>query len=280
MKKTKILNSSLLLLLVMLLLTACYEPQEGCLDVTATNFEADADDECPDCCQYPFLKLMLTHTMGDTSLTLGGIYQNPTDSNQYFKVINARFYLSALQLVRADGSQKGVNDKISLTVLDDQGIDETISVEDNFNLISRTSFNLTVGDFRAPANYDSLRFYVGIPQPANSADPSLVTTDHPLQADATLHSTRTEGYVFMDLQVTRDSLPVTDTLSLKIQGDQNLIAVALENIQTVNPGFDAEITLNVDYLEWFRGINFAVDTEAEMINKIVNNAANAFSVDQ
>ncbi len=280
MKKIKILNSFSLLLLVIVLLTACYEPQEGCLDVTATNFEADADDECPDCCQYPFLKLMLTHTMGDTSLTLGGIYQNPMDPDQYFKLINARFYLSDLKLVRSDGTLRGVNDQISLTVLDDQGIDETISVEDNFNLISRTSFNLTLGDFRAPANYDSLKFYVGIPQPANSADPSLVTTDHPLQADASLHSTRTEGYVFMDLLLTRDSLPVTDTLSLKIQGDQNLIGVALENVQTVNPGFDAEISLTIDYLEWFRGINFAVDTEAEMIDKIVNNAANAFSINQ
>ena len=46
-------------------LSACYEPEEGCLDVAAKNFQVDADLNCPDdCCEYPNLKLLLSHRVG------------------------------------------------------------------------------------------------------------------------------------------------------------------------------------------------------------------------
>ena len=51
------LRIGLLSILMAVLLSACYEPTEGCLDVRATNFDLDADEGCADCCTYPELSL-------------------------------------------------------------------------------------------------------------------------------------------------------------------------------------------------------------------------------
>ena len=48
-----------LCLYVVLSLTACFEPQEGCTDIAATNFDASADENCTDCCTYPKLQLLM-----------------------------------------------------------------------------------------------------------------------------------------------------------------------------------------------------------------------------
>ena len=48
------------ILLYLLSLTSCFEPQEGCLDISAVNFDASADKDCDKsgcACIYPKLQV-------------------------------------------------------------------------------------------------------------------------------------------------------------------------------------------------------------------------------
>lgn len=47
----------------------CYQPIEGCLDTRATNFNAQADDDCPNCCTYPSMTFRSRYSLKDTNWT-------------------------------------------------------------------------------------------------------------------------------------------------------------------------------------------------------------------
>ncbi|MFK7937729.1 MAG: hypothetical protein AB8G22_29700, partial [Saprospiraceae bacterium] len=51
---------------------SCGEPKVGCLDIAATNFGADSDDPCEDCCTFPNLKIQFIHriSQGDTLIPI------------------------------------------------------------------------------------------------------------------------------------------------------------------------------------------------------------------
>ncbi|MEL6864529.1 MAG: MbnP family protein [Bacteroidota bacterium] len=269
--------SSYLFLLLLLLsgLPACFESEEGCLDIAATNFDASADDPCPDCCTYPSLQLSINHQMGDTVLRFGDPYV--TDGNELFRVARIRFYLSELELWQ-DGQYLGVSD--TLVIDTDNGPDTTmLTISDNFALINRNQFNYTFGNVSFNGTFDSLRFKVGLDAQVNGADPVSIPSGHPLEVSTdSMYFNVDSGYVFNQIWLQKDTTANTDTTYLSIGLNERLVEVALPIDVSFSPGFDVDIAIDIDYLTWFTGINFVDDSDDDLVTKIVSNTAQAFSL--
>ena len=273
-----------------LLLPACYEPKEGCLDAQATNFELDADEACPNCCEYPSLQLALRHRIvlfgqEEDRFSTDSIYYD--GSGQPFRFNNIRFYLSNLRLVRSDGSEAMVSDTIELDLYAPSGAPRKATAEDNF-LLANPLFEqtYTIGAFReSGSNFEKIRFAVGIEGIANEAIPDSLPDDYPLgriEQALDLHFNQDSGYVFSHIELFRDTT-AADTIPvvLRIGTMPYLRVVELllpSGGYTPSDGFNTLVTLRVNYVEWFQSLNIRQDTPAQMIEKIVQNLANSFSV--
>ncbi|MFM9946750.1 MAG: MbnP family protein [Saprospiraceae bacterium] len=294
MKKRSRKNLNGLLLSLMLcctlLLPACYEPKEGCLDAQATNFELDADEACPDCCEYPSLQLALRHRIvlfgqEDDRFSTDSVYYD--GSGQPFRFKNIRFYLSNVRLVRSDGSVAMVSDTIELNLYDPSGAPRKATVEDNF-LLANPLFEqtYTIGAFReSGSSFEKIRFAIGVEGIANEAIPDSLPDDYPLgriEETLDLHFNQDSGYVFSHIELFRDTT-AADTIPvvLRIGTLPYLRTVELSFPSggfTPTDGFNTLVTLQVNYVERFQSLNIRQDTPAQMIEKIVQNLANSFSV--
>lgn len=263
---------------------SCYEPQEGCLDVRATNFNLRADKPCLDCCEFPQLRVSWQHIVAlpDTIYNLAyrdSIYFD--GSGNPFTVNNIQFYLSEFHLVRADGTEEGVNNEVSFRIPRSTGDTLSETREDNFSLVN-PGFpqTLNIGNFEATGSFSQVRFLLGIDVPTNQAEPSSFPEDHPLSLD-NLHWNLDSGYIFNQIQLFRGITEADTTLTfINIGLSDRLVEVTLDipNGFTLSEGFDVIITLQIDYNHWFRAINdVRLDLEEDMLTNIVRELSQSFS---
>ena len=271
--------------LALLLFTcwACYEDQEGCLDVAATNFFAEADDPCPDCCTYPSLAIDIRHrvVLADTFFNLVYVDSIYTDDfGNPFRINNIQFYLSNFRLLRASNTEVGVADSLNIAVLQSGGDTLMQNVEDNFALINRSNFNAyTLGTFLEAGNFAGIRLAMGVEGAANNADPNLISNSHPLSIEEDMYFNPDSGYVFNRIEFFRDTT-AADTIPtvINIGLEQNLRSLVLLGEFNLLEGFNTTLTLQIDYLTWFRGVDIKNDSEEIISSKIVDNITQAISL--
>lgn len=274
-------------LLLALGLSACYEPREGCLDVGAANFDLDSDKACTGCCIYPSLKLNLQHRMvyGDTSFALRYLDSIYFDEGGHpFRLSSIRFYLSNLRLVRADGSEAGIEETVPVTVVLPDNSTETITVENNFLLVNAGfAPSLTVGTFKQSGAFTKIKFTIGIEGQVNRADPGKFPDNHPLSPqDDPMHWSIDSGYVFNQFRFFRDTTAadtIPATVEIGMPAQLRTIELDIPAGYAVTDGFSTSVTLLIDYRKWLAGVNnIKTATLAELAEKIVNNMPQSFSV--
>ena len=260
-----------LLLLGLVILPACLQKEEACLDNRATNYDASADQACEDCCNFPSLRLEVLHRIRDTVLLNGGIYPHASPRTDSFQVNQIVFYLSELHLEWTARSEGVIN-----TVVVDLQDGSTQTLEDNFNLVSRDNgFDYTVGDYLATGSFDRISFYVGLTEIPNQAIPGSLPDGHPL-ADS-MYLNDQSGYIFSRISLVPDLIS-GDTVIYEISPSE-AIKVELDFPLEIELSFDVTIPLKIDYWEWLKGIDF--DAEPEVIeDSIVSNMAKAFSISE
>jgi hypothetical protein len=264
------------LLLCLLCLFSCKEEEEGCTDITATNWEADKDKSCEDCCTYPKLNLIVEHAYGDTTLfKLREPYTD--DSGNVYKVLSIRYYISDFAL-KANGQDYRVSDSIRVSVV----VGDTSSfkkIRNDIILVSSGKTNYPVGTLRPNGEwFDSLSLYIGVAPPFDQVLPASVPNNHPLAPMAdSMYWDQQRGYIFQRLLVIPDTM-LRDTMLLEIGGADVLKAITLPYGKIAKPGLNVDIRLKVDYQIWFKGINFATDTPEIIKEKIVSNIAESFSI--
>jgi hypothetical protein len=272
------------LLALLFFAQACYEPQSGCLDVNAVNYDFSADENDAAECIYPELRLRFDHvySYADTTVSL-----RPRDTfyldeaGNPFRLNRFEFLLSDVRLELADGSTVEVEDEITIFLeMDDGRVVET-SVTDNFAFGTiNSSSSLTIGTARESATVAGLQFFVGVAGQANQAVPDSFPITHPLGlSDSLIYFNRDSGYVFQLIELFRDTA-ATDTIPelLRIGTNDNITFIDLPVGAEKSPGFHFQLTLQIDYRKWLEGINVATDSEAVLAQKIVSNTAEAFSL--
>jgi len=248
--------------------SSCLLREEGCRDVSATNFEADAEDDCENCCIFPNISFQIDHTVGDTSLTYGDTIEF---DNKLFAILEATFYINGFSLTGVDSSIT-IFDEITLT---DRSGNDNVTIND-IELISRdiASFSYEIGSFRDQGPFDMLNFQVGLTPIQAATNPESVPDDHPLAPENGRFALPDSTFLFSILRI--DDLMNNDTIEYNIN---TVVNISLPYSVTINSGFDLDIPVTVDYLKWIEGINFADDPL--IVNQImVGNLPNAFTISE
>lgn len=255
------------LVLIGVLLVGCYENQEGCLDLYASNFDVDADDDCcpdPDncCCEYPELQLTIAHQLDSTSLQLGQIYE--TASGQTYILTELSFLLSDFAL-HSDTSWTGIRDTI---VLEDQ------LRPDDATEISRNSFRFTVGSFLPPGNFDQIRFLCGLTAVEANTSPSQFEAGHVLSDNSDLWDA-SDGYQMFRVGMIPDTSTM-DTIHLQFPAFPAIpFTLPIDEEKTI--GSDLNVSISINYNLWFDALNPETDLISEMEAKIANGIKSSLS---
>jgi len=259
-------TTSLLLLTLALSIPACLPKEDGCRDVFATNFAADADTDCEDCCNYPDLTFEIDHAVGDEGLS----YNDTLDfDNKTFQITQTAFYIYDVFLNNATEELR-ITDQRTFT--DRSG--NSVVLTDDVTLISRDiqSFSYDIGNFQGQGTYDQLNFTVGLSTTLSANAPATLPTTHPLSSNRGLFTIPDSNYVFTRLGVI--NLPIEDTIRYDLMTPLN---ITLSYPVTIDRGSDLVIPIKIDYQKWLEGINFAADM-AITRQIIADNIQNAFSI--
>jgi hypothetical protein len=262
------------------LAAGCYQPKEGCLDIGAVNYDVSADDPCPDCCKYPQLSITFQHQvlLPDTTLTFkyNTSYPTPFDGSHYFSIERSRFFVSNFRLVNDKGAAFGSSDSIQL----EAPAGTALTVENNFAKVDRDIFQPNViGKFLAQGNFNQLRFTVGLESPLQQTNPETIPGNHALSTTSdTIMYKKGTGYIPNLLVLNRDTLPDTTPWTLWLT-DPKEISLDLPKPFQLDRGFNVKITLRINYLGWFEGIDFQNDSPLTIQQKITSNLPYTFFVE-
>jgi len=261
---------------------SCFTDVEGCLDLAATNFDVSADKACKDCCEFPTLTLAFQHRgipsyNPDTSFSFK--YDTPysvfPDTSRKFSVQRIRFFISNFKLVNENGQEVGVMDSLEL----EAPAGTTLKVEDNFAKVDRDIFQANkIGTFVTQGLFRKIRFTLGLAPELLQTAPESVPAGHPLNVDQdSLNFEEGTGYIPLLIQLKKDIFPGTLLTKFKIM-EPIQIELKLLGPFEVKEGFSLTVSLQINYLAWFAGVDFANDADAEIENKIVQNLASSFSL--
>lgn len=257
-----------------LLLSACYEPKKGCIDINAVNFDATADENC--CCQYPRLILQVEQRYDTLTYREGDPY--PLPSGQWFRLNKVIFYLSDFRVFRG-GQEYQVTDSLKFAVFG-PAITDTLSqyLINDFALVRRTPLEYPAGAFPESGTFDRVQCRLGLPAAAQSIVPSKAPTNHPLSAQTEqLWLDRDRGFEVLRIIFTRDSASATipDTLHFSRPDFDNFF---LSGNGTFNhrSGYDFGVKMTVDYLQLFRNLDLVNGNPTSWKAQIVANLPNAF----
>ncbi len=260
-------NLPILLLLTfsILFLSSCMR-EEGCLDPDASNFAPGADRDCVEtCCEYPKIDLRFFNSIDTDSF-----YSDVGTTR--FRLDDIRFFISDVKLIQTDNTLIGVTDTITLEPSGEV-------VEDNYTLAELNSFSYEVGDVAGYGDFTGVTFNVGLDAAANAADPDQMPEGHPLGVqEDTVYVSADEGYAFQQIDLSLIAAEDTTSQIFNVLGNNNLATITLQDTFSLDRSFDVEIQMNVDYLLLFDGIDFAADDDNLIIEKIVNNTPEIFSI--
>lgn len=280
------INKLPVFLLLILMWSGCYEPQDGCLDLEAVNYSFSADNNAPEDCEYPELRAQFIHVYS----TADTVYNFRLRDSVYldaagnpFTVNRFSFYISDFELQRTDGTYLNVEEELELYLFDNDGNIVLQTVPDNFGLASAgNSGAIGLGTLREAADLQSLRFFVGVNGQANVAIADSIPAAHPLGlTDSLLYFNQDSGYVYQFVELFRDTT-AADTIPEQLRSGTfaNLQQIQLPVAGEKIPGFNLKVVIQVDYSKWLAGINVVTDSKAELQQKIVGNTAEAFSLQE
>ena len=238
-----------------LLLDGCAEPKVGCLHIAATNFAADADDPCEDCCTFPNLEIQLLHQIARSGELVNLRYDSTyTINGTAIRIKDIRYILSDFELIRADGTTATVLDQIVFRVPNSPGDTTSITRANDFIIVNANNFqSLPIANYRESGNFVGIRFKIGVSEPANRVNPTSLTADHPLRADS-LFLGPNSGYVFNQFSFIRDTTTTAPCEVVKISGASNIQTVQLDTAFTAQESFNIQIAVAVDYTQWLKNV--------------------------
>lgn len=271
-----------LLLFLTGLLTSCFEPQEGCLDIAAVNFDAAADKDCDQsgcACIYPKLQVTVDQRYGPLPYRRDSIYLG--DNGEAFRVHDVAFYLSDFQVFK-NGDAFAVSDTLGLRAFSQAGNDTLRTVfRNDFQLVRLETQTYAIGTLRESGLFSEVKIRLGLEAKANQVIPKLAPSGHPLavQADSLWHG-KNAGFVFLKIVVSRDvQSAVRDTLTFT-QADVGDFFIAQSGQFLHYEGFDFRLKLTADYKQLLGSVDWTVGSPSTWKQQIVANLPGVFSVSQ
>lgn len=266
---------SLVVFVILFGQTACFEPQDGCLDEGASNFYPAADNDC--CCRYPNLVLAVDQVYDTLLYRQDSLF--PGLGGHLFRIKSIVFYLSDFQLFK-NGVLYEMGDSTDFKTYDALQNDTiTQNLTDDFTLIRRTPIDNPVAAIREDGTFDQIRFRLGLNPEAQTIIPALAPVSHPLYLQK--ENLYDDGYVFLQAVVVRDSDPATapDTLNF-YQNDLPNFNLEGNGAFTHELGLSFKVNLSADWAKLFEGVDWINGDISAWKSQIVVNLPSVFTVSQ
>ncbi len=262
-------------------LTGCFEPVEDCLDLNASNYNVSADRACPDCCIFPEFRIAMIHRMvlPDTTLTfqLNETYED--DFGQSYQISQLSYFFQGASWIKTNGSRIEVLDSVLLTRVENP-LDTIEAFYPNDVLrVEGSNFQFeSAGTFNGSGSLAEFELSLGLPETYVQVLPSSAPTGHPLSQDDLW--TAEEGFAQCRMILVAQTPSDTLTKIIDIRTPQPLGSgiIRAPTPLELPPGFSTEITLQVDYRTWLRGVDTFSDSTALIADKITNNLAESFTL--
>ena len=269
----KILTAAVLL---PVFFASCFDPQEGCLDTSAINFNPAADKDC--CCRYPSLVLSVEQVYGSQVFKQDSLYEDA--GGHLFRIKNMVFYLSEFQVFRG-AETFTMGDSLEFKTYDATRSDTILQTFiDDYTLIRRVPLENSVASFRESGEFDKIRFRVGLSQAATAIIPALTPSNHPLRPQK--ENLYANGdYVLLQAVVVRDSMAATavDTLNFTRSDIGDLFVSGNWNFQH-DTGYNFTVKLKTDWAVLFDGVDWTNHDVQAWKDRIVANLPSIFTISQ
>ena len=261
---------------VCILLSTCATREEGCNDALANNFDLGADKPCDGCCEYPGVRIRLTHKYGSAAMVYNQAIFTDGSGNT-FGFGDLRFYLSNIQVLSIGNKVIDVQEPLDVYLEKSAGDTLKTSVANSFGLARGLGqADMYIQSYRDTATINRIRFTIGVSGEMNQANPLRLPSDHPMRNsvyDGTYLGAQ-NGYVFA-----RALYYAKDTVDVKISGSANLRTVEVSFTPAkIQRGYNLNVLMDVNYARWFQNVNVNSDTPAKISQKIVQNMAQSFTV--
>ncbi len=244
----------------------CYESKEGCLDVSATNYDASADENC--CCTYPKLIVNLDHKVDSINyIKLDSTYYN--NLNVPFAIKSVQFYLSSFQL------KDTIND-LTVSVKDSILINTGDYIHNDIAFFTRTATSSNVGQITTGSTFQQLAFSFGNRTEVDRALPSDFSTSHPLYVQSpAMYDSTAHQYLQMRLEIFNpEQTNITKILTWK----DDPITILLDAPYVSDIGYNITYKMALNYLQLLEGIDIWNEDDDTVIEKIKENIPNSFSI--
>jgi hypothetical protein len=263
-------------LFIALIVTSCYEPQQGCLDVRAVNYYAGADENC--CCRFPKLILSSDQVYDTLLFRLDSLY--PSENGELFRIKNIMFYLSEVELGKS-GETVRTSDSLQFRLFNTAQNDTVRQwLRDDATLVRRSPLDNLVATFSDDGDFDRIRFRIGLSADANRVIPALAPSSHPLYTQKEgLHNNN--GYVFLRAVIVRNSDPdlQPDTLDLTAADIPDMFVESQGSFYH-EQGRDFRLVLHADWARLFDGIDLSDYDIPRWKSVMAANLKDVFSVSQ
>ena len=259
-----------------ILLSTCATREEGCNDALASNFDLGADKPCDGCCEYPGVRIRLTHKYGSAAMVYNQAIFTDGSGNT-FGFGDLRFYLSNIQVLSVGNKVIDVQEPLDVYLEKSAGDTLKTSIPNSFGLARGLGqADMYIQSYRDTATINRIRFTVGVNGEMNQANPLRLPSDHPMRSSVYdgMYLGAQNGYVFA-----RALYYAKDTVDVKISGSANLRTVEVAFSPTkIQRGYNLNVLMDVNYARWFQNVNVNSDTPAQISQKIVQNLAQSFTV--
>ncbi|MEM6398465.1 MAG: MbnP family protein [Bacteroidota bacterium] len=250
----------ILIFIILLILTSCYEPIDGCLDRNATNFDVSADFPCSgdECCTYPRLALRATAFWGDEFMRFDTVYEDGAGNE--FQLVRFRMYLTEIELPITGAAPLVPLDSVEMRVVNSPGDTITQTLNSNlvlFDQMGGTASLQSVGNFTETFEPSELDFRLGMRDPYRSVVPESLPSNHPLaRQEGLLNFSDGNGYILAKIEYQLPDVFPGSTLTFNLYGDLPQ-SLELPPFGPISRGNNVFIELDIDHKELFENVDLA-----------------------
>ena len=239
----------------------CYEPESGCLDLLANNYEVSADNDCEDCCTYPFIVIEMDHLWQDTSFRFGDTLTNNLGSS--FVLLDQKFYLSDWTYILSDGSSFKSRDSISLFIAENEEF-----IKKDIVIVRQNQSSVSNHTYRREGTLESCSFTLGVSDQLNQISSDEAEEYSPLNFDNDLYINQAFQSHWLQLGI---GPSYSDTVNLYFEEDNEYSRLVNKNFQK---GENISVPLTLVYDTLFSNISFEMSPVNEIENQIKLNKTN------
>lgn len=252
--------------LILVTVSSCYEPTEGCLENWATNYSILADEPClDDCCTSPVINAQIVYYLNDsTTYTFGDTILHEA-TNTYYSIESINMMVSDFEIDSSGVLVEEVNDTTTI---------DGVIYETDFGFSTEQGSAITLTEYQDSYRVDGLTFLQGlIPAWQDTTIFGRDNTTIALAIDS-LYLASTDVFTRMSCVVVFDTVNVKtlhlvssypDTIRHTVSADEGIILAV---------GDDSTLEIRVDIDEWFDSV--IQNHESTETTQLANSLASRF----